>query len=209
MLTLTFISYFLYNEVTKHFEIPLCNYLINAVTVKETKTTRLHVHNEPLILFLHGHVVITDWGCVYACVCVREEAFFEEQRVREAGKASWKRISLPWQPGCSGFRAFCHPALYWQSLASPALLSCLFCTGERASDQYCCFHNPQSHIHQYNWALNGVCGIVDVLVGGCFAWFYSNIKCLCCAYSSLSFFGGVIKYVGCSQRMDWDQILSC
>ncbi len=68
MLNLTFISYFLYDEVTKNFEIPLCNYLINAVTVKETKPT--HLHNEPLILFLHGHVVITDWGCVYACVCV-------------------------------------------------------------------------------------------------------------------------------------------
>ncbi len=24
-----------------------------------------------------------------------------------------------------------------------------------------------------------------------------------------AFLGGVIKYVGCSQRMDWDQILSC
>lgn len=71
MLTLTFISYFLYNEVTNHFEIPMCNYLINAVTVKEAKPIHLHVHNEPLILFLHGHVVITDWGCVYACVCER------------------------------------------------------------------------------------------------------------------------------------------
>lgn len=55
----------------------------------------------------------------------------------------------------------------------------------------------------------GGCGIVDVLVGGCFAWFYSNIRCLCCAYSSLSFFWGDKICDECSQRMDWDQILSC
>lgn len=52
------------------------------------------------------------------------------------------------------------------------------------------FHSEQSCI--------GVCGIVDVLaggrVGGCFGWFYCNIRCLCCAHSSLSLFL-VTKYV--------------
>ncbi len=192
MLNLTFISYFLYDEVTKHFKIPLCNYLINAVTVKETKPTHLYVHNEPLILFLHGHVVITDWGCVYACVCVcvcvcmcvcvwEKRHSLKNRGWGRQGKQAERvfhfhgnqavQASVP-----SVIQLYTDRAWHHQHCS-------LVCSAQESERQIitAAFHSEPSCID--------VCGIVDLLVGGCFAWFYNNIRCLCCAYSSLSFLG--------------------